>query len=117
MDLSKAIEAHGEWKVKFRQAINGKESLDAATIAADDRCNLGKWLHGEAKTKFANLKSYAECVAMHAAFHKCAGNVAQAINARKYAEAQSMIGVGSDYLKASVAVSGAIFALKKETGL
>jgi len=117
MDLSKAIDAHGEWKVKFRQAINGKERLDAVTIAADNCCNLGQWLHGEAKTKFGHLKSYAECVDKHAAFHKSAGNVAQTINAKKYAEAESMISVGSDYLKASVAVSGAIFALKKETGL
>ena len=117
MDLSKAIEAHGEWKVKFRQAINGKENLDAAAIADDNCCHLGQWLHGEAKTKFGHLKSYAECVATHAVFHQCAGNVAQTINAKKYAEAQSMIGTGSEYQKASVAVSAAIFALKQETGL
>jgi hypothetical protein len=33
MDLNQAIEKHAEWKVKFRKAISGQETMDAETIA------------------------------------------------------------------------------------
>ncbi|HXG49160.1 MAG TPA: CZB domain-containing protein, partial [Methylomirabilota bacterium] len=84
MDLNQAIEKHAEWKLKFRAAISKQETMDAATIAQDNCCELGKWLHGEAKSRFGALKSYAECVSKHAEFHTEASKAAQAINARKY---------------------------------
>ncbi len=48
MDLDQAVAKHAEWKVKFRKAISAKEQLDTASIAKDNCCELGKWLHGEA---------------------------------------------------------------------
>jgi methyl-accepting chemotaxis protein len=72
MDLSTAISAHAEWKTKLRSAAEKKESLNVATIAADNCCELGKWLHGEAKAKYGALPAYKECLTNHAGFHRAA---------------------------------------------
>lgn len=117
MDLDQAIQKHSEWKIKFRTAISKKEAMDAATISKDNCCELGKWLHGDASTKFGDLASHSECVTKHAAFHVEAGKVAAAINQKKYAEAEQMIGAGTSYTTASSAVAGAILKLKKEARL
>jgi Chemoreceptor zinc-binding domain len=114
MDLDQAIEKHAHWKVKFRQAINGKETMDAETIAKDNCCELGKWLHGDAKNTLGKLGSFKECVALHAAFHLEAGKVATAINTKKYTQAETMIGAGTRYANASSDVGIAILKLKKE---
>ncbi|MEQ1525450.1 MAG: CZB domain-containing protein [Gallionella sp.] len=114
MDLDQAIQTHSSWKIKFRTAISKKETMDAAMISKDNCCELGKWLHGEGKTKLGSLNSHADCVVKHAAFHVEAGKVADAINAKKYLDASNMIGTDTTYAKASLAVVGAIMKLKKE---
>lgn len=114
MNLDEAIQKHAEWKVKLRSAITKKETLDAATIRQDNACILGKWLHGEGKAQYGNKPSFANLVAKHAEFHHNASKVADAINARKYDAAETMLGVGSQYGNASLTVAAAISALKKE---
>ncbi|MDP1978298.1 CZB domain-containing protein [Undibacterium sp.] len=117
MDLENAVAKHSEWKTKFRVAITKKETMDAATIGKDNCCDLGKWLHGEAKAAHSKLASYTDCVAKHATFHNEAGKVATAINAKKYEEAEKMIGAGTPYSSASSGVGVAIMKLKKEAGI
>ena len=117
MDLNNAIEKHAEWKMKFRSAISKQEMMDASTISKDNCCELGKWLHGEAKTKFSSLGSHSACVSKHAAFHIEAGKVAQAINAKKFSEAEGMLNAGTPYASASSAVGVAIMQLKKDAKL
>jgi len=117
MDLNNAIEKHAEWKMKFRTAISRKETLDASSISKDNCCELGKWLHGEAKAKFSSLKSYLACVAKHSAFHLEAGKVAQTINAKEFSKADAMLNAGTPYTSASSAVGVAILQLKKEAKL
>ena len=112
MDLDQAIQKHSEWRTKFRSAISKKETMDESTISKDDCCELGKWLHSDAKVK--RLYSYQECVTKHARFHQEAGKVAKLINARKYTEAEAAIGAGSSYSTASSEVGAAIIKLKKE---
>ena len=115
MDLDLAVKKHAEWKLKFRSAISNKETMDVATISKDNCCELGKWLHGEAKHKLGHLASYLDCVGKHAVFHTEAGKVASAINAKKYAEAESMIDAGTSYHAVSGAVGTAIMRLKRES--
>jgi Chemoreceptor zinc-binding domain len=117
MDLASAIAKHAEWKLKLRSAILKNETMDAGTLAKDNCCELGKWLHGEAKTKFARLSSYSDCVSKHATFHAEAGKVAVAINSKNYSVAEAMLNAGTPYTAASNAVGGAIIKLKKEAGL
>lgn len=117
MDIDSAISKHAEWKLKFRSAISKKDVMDAETIKKDNCCDLGKWLHGEAKGKFGSLASYTECLSKHAVFHNEAGKVAIAINAQKYTEAEAMLNSGTAYTAASNAVGTAIMRLKKEARL
>ena len=117
MDLDSAIGKHTDWKLKFRFAIANEEQMDVATIAKDDCCELGQWLHGEAKTKFSQLASYSECVKQHAIFHLEAGKVADFINNKKYIEAEKMLDAGVAYAEASSAVAISIMRLRKDAAL
>jgi methyl-accepting chemotaxis protein len=117
MDLSQAVVKHSEWKIKFVKAMASKEKLDALTISRDNCCELGKWLHGEAKGKYAALPGYRACVAGHATFHVEAAKVAMSINAGRFEEASGMMNAGKPYAKASSAVGSAIMQLKTEAGL
>jgi methyl-accepting chemotaxis protein len=116
MDLTQAVSAHVAWKTKLRTAISKKETMDINTISADNCCEFGKWLHGEAKA-MSGLAAYKDTLSKHATFHKVAGKVATAINARKYLEAEAMLGADTEYATASTAVSIAISNFKKEAGL
>lgn len=118
MDLNEALAKHANWKLKFRSAISNRETMDAETISKDNYCGFGKWLHGEAKSKFNNFPSFSECVTKHAAFHVEAGKVAKAVNDKKYEEATAMIdNLDSPYTKASSAFGVAIIHLRKEASL
>jgi methyl-accepting chemotaxis protein len=117
VDLNLAAAKHAEWKIRFFKAIAGKMNFDQPSVAADDCCELGVWLHGAAGAKYGHLPSYTCCVSEHAAFHVEAGKIAAAINARRYDDASDMMSPGKHYAKASLAVKSAILALKAETGL
>ncbi len=114
IDLDKALEKHSEWKVKLRTAISKREKMDVATISRDDCCDFGKWLHHDVKHHLAHEPNYADCVSKHAAFHVEAGKVAAMINAKKFSEAETMLGNGSAFVSASTAVGVAIMRLKKD---
>jgi Chemoreceptor zinc-binding domain len=116
MDFENAIAAHVEWKTKLRAAITAQSELDALTAAKDDVCPLGKWLHGDARTKYAHLAEYAGCLQSHAAFHREAGRVATLINGKRYTEATSALDAGSPYAKASMDATIAISKLRKQIG-
>lgn len=114
MNLDDAIQKHAEWKVKFRSAINKKETMDAETIRKDNCCELGKWLHGEGQKQIGSTPTFTALVSKHAAFHRTAGKVADAINAKQYDAAEKMLDSGTEYAQASLAVGSCITALKKE---
>lgn len=114
MNLETAIQKHMDWKVKFRSAITKQEQMDVATIAKDNCCELGMWLHGEGKTQCGSLASFATVVTKHAAFHVEAAKIATAINAKKYTEAEGMLGGNSAFTAVSGEVGIAIMRLKKE---
>ncbi len=117
MDLAHAIAKHTEWKLRLRSAIGRRETMDLASIARDDVCELGQWLHGAAKALYGSLECYGNCVASHAVFHTEAAKVAKAINAQRFTEAESMLNGESAYSSASSNVAVAILRLKREAGL
>jgi methyl-accepting chemotaxis protein len=117
MDLEPSIEKHAEWKTRFRAAMTQHLEMDPSIIAKVNYCELGKWLHGTAKARFGHLRSYSDCVASHEKFHREAARVAEAINAKNYVEAESMLEDGSHFSIASDEVSIAIMKLKTEAGL
>lgn len=117
MDLAKATQAHTNWKVKLRLAISRKETLDVHTIAADDACEFGQWLHREGRASYGTLESYRGCLKRHAAFHAEAAAVAVLINGQDYGQATAALDANTPYANASAAVGSAIAGLKKEAKL
>ena len=114
MDLDHALAAHADWKVKLRVALASKQRLDAASIASDCQCDFGRWLHGDGKRAHGASQNFKSCVESHAEFHRCAGLVAQKINAADYAGAELELGAGNAFSKASTIVAVAVRRLKME---
>ena len=114
MNFDEALRAHVRWSLQFKDAIEGENKLDIATISAADRCELGQWLHGEAREKYGALEAYAECVECHALLHQVAGQLAQRINEGNYALAAALLHDGSPYTEASLDMATALAKLRKE---
>lgn len=112
MNFESAVHAHVEWKMKLRSAIKAQTELDEETIAKDNCCRLGQWLHGEAKVKYGRLAAYQEWLAAHAAFHREAGIVAGLINDKCFSEAEAALASGTPYYGASMAAGVALNKLK-----
>jgi hypothetical protein len=102
-----------KWKDRLKQVISGKETLDPLAVAKDDQCDLGRWIHGEGKGKFAALPQYEEVRAAHAQFHRTAADVIRTVKAGDSATAQTMMAYGGAYYSASSACVNAITRLRK----
>jgi methyl-accepting chemotaxis protein len=113
IDLHAAIRDHIEWRKKFCRAISEQKSLDATSISRDTSCPLGNWLDVDARHAYNNLQSYRDCLVVHSEFHLEAARVARAINEKRYDEALRMLGRGTDYWEASIALGLAITRLMK----
>jgi methyl-accepting chemotaxis protein len=103
-DFDQAIEAHRQWKVRLRQAIAERTALDAEVICRDDRCPLGKWLHGDGGQRWGTQPGFVSLLQKHAEFHSVAGTVARQINAGAMQDAERMIGSGSRFAQVSTEV-------------
>jgi len=113
-DFDAAVEAHRAWKVRLRSAIAEHGRLDAESICRDDRCPLGQWLHGPARQRWGSRPAFAELLGEHAAFHRAAGEVAEAINRGAYEQANRLLGSGSAFGEASTRAVAAILKAKRE---
>jgi methyl-accepting chemotaxis protein len=112
-DFDAAIAAHRDWKVKLRQAIAEQGKLDADAVCRDDRCPLGRWLHGDGQRRWGSQPSFVALVGKHAAFHEAAGEVARRINSGQYEQAERLIGSGSKFALASTEVSTLLTQAKR----
>ncbi len=79
--LRKAVRAHAAWKEKLNTAINTGRlpaGADLATVARDDSCAFGQWLHsGDAAALDAARTSTV--TDLHAYFHRSAAQVLEAV--------------------------------------
>ncbi len=116
MDFDHAIAAHSAWKSKLANYLKKPDrSLRAADIAAENACELGKWIAGEGK-QFARLPEYSTVKSEHARFHKVAANVVERAKAGQHVEEEVALGAKSEFGTVSNAVVRAIVALKSKVG-
>jgi methyl-accepting chemotaxis protein len=102
VDFDQAILAHIKWKTRLKNYLNGKEQIDLAILSMDHQCELGKWIHGEAKAKYASDPTFADLKLKHAQFHTVAATVARNANGLSADEASKAIdAVSSEYGRAS----------------
>jgi len=111
--LDEAVAAHTNFKLRLRGFCHGTEKLDPAVVGRDDQCAMGKWIYGDG----AKYESHPECGtvrAEHAQFHKCAGEVAQAVAEGNAHAAERMLDdERSKFNQASTSTVKAILRFKK----
>lgn len=93
LDIDTAIAAHENWKVRLHNQIAGTstEKLDPALICLDDRCDLGKWLHGQGQKRLGKYPAFSVLVARHRYFHVQASTVAAHVQAGDTASAEKVL--------------------------
>ncbi|MBV0934289.1 CZB domain-containing protein [Marinobacterium weihaiense] len=96
LDFKSAIEAHQRWKSRLNDVIQGRsqETLDPSTVARDDCCALGKWIHGNGGAQFSGQPEFAELKRQHAHFHVCAGHVLLLAQSGRRSDAETEIHEG-----------------------
>jgi hypothetical protein len=99
IDLDAIIDAHRQWKVKLRQAIEDRATVDVATLSRDDLCALGKWAHGEGGQCHAGKPGFVALLARHAEFHRAAGEVGTLVNQRRYRDAELALTSGTAFAR------------------
>jgi hypothetical protein len=100
-EITKAIGAHGMWKMRLRSAIDsGKADVNSVEVAKDNVCPFGQWLYGSTiPTPTRASADYASVRKLHADFHKCASKVLECVALGHKAEADALM-VG-EYAKVS----------------
>jgi methyl-accepting chemotaxis protein len=91
--FSQAVEAHTKWKNRLVNFVAGRsdEQLDPKVVACDDKCDLGKWIYGDAQ-KHSRLTEYRDLREAHATFHKSVGAIVEQVIAGKRDDARQMLG-------------------------
>ncbi len=81
LDIPAIIQAHVLWKHRLTDYINGKGApLDAKVVSADCKCTLGRWIHGEGQQHYGTHPALKEIQALHADFHRLAGQAVRAVD-------------------------------------
>jgi methyl-accepting chemotaxis protein len=112
-ELASAVDAHAAWRTKFRAAISKQEKMDADAISVDNRCALGKWLHGPGQHQCGKQPDFMELIKRHKTFHSEAGEVARLINAGQFARAGNSLSGATPFMRASSDVVRAIGVLRR----
>ncbi len=114
MEFDDAIRAHELWKMKLAcYVIHPDESLDPATIAHDDLCDLGRWIH-ERRATFGHVPAFAVLADCHAKFHAAAAEVVARADAGEDVTADIAIGASSEYARISAEVTHILIVMKRK---
>ncbi len=94
--ITQAIRAHGEWKLKLGSAVRtGVLPKPARDIACDDQCGFGKWLYRiKADPEIARSTGFQNVLSTHAAFHREAGRIAGLVEQGEKEAAQRALDAG-----------------------
>ncbi len=83
INLFEAMQAHAMWKKRLQDYVEGNsaEDLQAHHVGMDNRCVLGKWIHGSGKGRFGDEPLFQQLEEEHAKFHFHASKVVEAHHA------------------------------------
>jgi methyl-accepting chemotaxis protein len=109
-----AENVHAKWKMRLVQFVGGQshEDFDETTVSCDDKCDLGKWIHGPA-VKYSSSKEYKDLRTSHAEFHKAVGAIVHCVYEQKPDEAKRKL--GGDFAASSKKTISAIHAMRDKT--
>jgi methyl-accepting chemotaxis protein len=113
VNFDDAIQVHAAWKARLAAYIESPDGrLQSSEIGADNRCQLGQWLHGEAEQEFSSLPEYQALISEHTRFHRLAGKIVDRVNSGEPVNAVAILGGASEYATASLNVAKAILDLR-----
>ena len=113
MDFDGAVIAHSRWKMKLKSYLSKPDhSLDPLEVAADNKCELGQWLHGEGR-RYSNLPEYAKLVSDHARLHKAAAVIVEKANNGQSVAEETAVGANSEFTNASTDIVLSLKAMKE----
>lgn len=109
-----AENAHAKWKMRLVQFVGGQshEDFDESAVSCDDKCDLGKWIHGPA-VKYSSLAEYKNLRSSHADFHKTVGAIVHCVHEHQSDKARLML--GGYFASASKKTINAIQAMRDKT--
>jgi len=110
-EISAGIAAHGQWKVKFREFMQGKLELDAAIVQKNDQCQFGKWLESDGKLHLST-PDYQELHELHTSFHAVAATVIRKKKSGDLVGAQKDLDSGGLFASASAALTRKMMTVK-----
>ncbi|HOW27194.1 MAG TPA: CZB domain-containing protein [Elusimicrobiota bacterium] len=116
MNIDEAMQAHVNWKMRLRDYCKAdrKENLDSNLVNKDNRCDLGKWIHGEAKEKFGSSPDFQKLIEIHAEFHRYAAEIVNLVNSNKITEALAILdNPQSPFRSKTTEVIGLLAKMKK----
>lgn len=92
-DIDTAIAAHQNWKFRLLAYLNNESSEDMApeVICFDDRCDLGRWIHGSGKAHLGQFPGFTALMGHHKMFHYAASNVVALSKAGRDVQSQKMM--------------------------
>lgn len=113
MNFDDAIKVHSDWKLKLSSYLRKPDkTLRGADVCLDNRCELGKWVHGEGG-KHAALAEFKELKVNHARFHKAAAAIVDKANSGQPVAAETALGSASEFSEVSRTVVSNIMAMKR----
>jgi hypothetical protein len=90
IQFDKAIQAHGAWKAKFRDYLNGRAALDLSSVGLADSCEFGQWLNTNGRALLIT-QDFEEIARLHSQFHSVASEVVAKIKKKDFAGARQDI--------------------------
>ncbi|MDE2430526.1 MAG: CZB domain-containing protein, partial [Burkholderiales bacterium] len=109
IDVDAIIDAHRQWKVKLRDAIENGEKVDVKLLSCDNCCVLGKWIYSDGQ-RLRERETFTALVEKHARFHRIAGQVGELINQGQYENAENALSHGTPF---STATSDVVLVLSE----
>lgn len=104
IDIDTAIAAHENWKQRLLNYMNGQsgEMLQPEIVCMDDRCDLGKWLHGPGSKRLGQYPAFTVLVARHKYFHIQASSVVALVQGQRKDEAMKLVDGAYSYASKQV---------------
>lgn len=112
LNIDVAVMAHENWKLRLETYLEGKseEHLQPELVCCDDRCDLGKWIHGEGEAHLGQYMTFQDLKATHKMFHYTASSVLTLSQAGKQDEAHELL--HGEFAKLSTTVKRRLGDLK-----
>lgn len=93
LNIDVAMMAHDNWKLRLEACVDGtsKEDLRPDVVCCDERCDLGKWIHGDGEAHLGQYMTFQDLKATHKMFHYTASNVLTLSQAGRRDEAHDLL--------------------------